>query len=478
MFDGNSIYSVVGLIIQLLYLGTIIGTIGVIVLDNRDPFKTMAWVLVLIFLPFIGILLYVFFGRSTRRHRIISQKAFSNMMRRPSAEYTEGEGGEVPVQYRTLVSFFRNTNQSFLFGRNSVETYADGYSMLHSLIKILSSAKDHIHMEYYIFMDDAVGHLIRDILIDKAHQGVEVRVLYDDVGCWKVDNEFFEVMREEGIDVRSFLKVRFPLFTSKVNYRNHRKIVVVDGKVGMVGGMNLADRYVKGVEWGIWRDTQWLLRGKAVHGLQTVFLLDWYFVDRSLIDAPKYFPEASADGDCQIQIVTSMPAGLWHEIMQGILFALASARSYFYLQTPYFLPTAPVLTALQSAALAGVDVRIIIPEKGDSKLTQYATRSYVHDLLVAGVKVYLYQKGFIHSKMMVSDDLLCTVGTTNADFRSFEHNFEVNAFAYNHSLACQLRELFLEDQHESSRVMLKEWDRRPYRKRVPESIIRLLAPLL
>lgn len=194
-------------------------------------------------------------------------------------------------------------------------------------------------MEFYIFEDDAIGRMVRDVLMEKAKQGVEVRVIYDDVGCWHVPNRFYEQMREAGVEVRSFLKVRFPLFTSKVNYRNHRKIVVIDGRVGFVGGMNLAERYMRGFSWGIWRDTHLLLEGKAVHGLQTAFLLDWYFVDRTLITSARYFPKVDACGTSLAQIVTAEPIGPWKEIMQGLVMAITGARKYFYIQTPYFLPT-------------------------------------------------------------------------------------------------------------------------------------------
>lgn len=249
-------------------------------------------------------------------------------------------------------------------------------------------------------------------------------------------------MREAGIEVRSFLKVRFPLFTSKVNYRNHRKIVVIDGRVGFVGGMNLAERYMRGVAWGIWRDTHLLLEGKAVHGLQTAFLLDWYFVDRTLITSARYFPKIDCVGSALAQIVTSEPVGPWREIMQGLCMALMGARKYFYMQTPYFLPTESVLVAMRTAALAGVDVRLMIPMRADSRLTHLASCSYLADVLQAGVKVYFYKKGFLHSKLMVSDDELSTVGSTNIDFRSFEHNFEVNAFVYDVETALQMREIF------------------------------------
>lgn len=289
---------------------------------------------------------------------------------------------------------------------------------------------------------------------------------------------FFEEMRNAGIEVRSFLKVRFPLFTSRVNYRNHRKIVVIDGRVGFVGGMNLAERYMRGFSWGIWRDTHIMLEGKAVHGLQTAFLLDWYFVDRTLITASRYFPKIDSCGTSLVQIVTSEPIGPWKEIMQGLTVAITGAKKYFYMQTPYFLPTEQILAAMQTAALSGVDVRLMLPERADNWITHLGSRSYLRDVMQAGVKVFFYKKGFLHSKLMVSDDMLSTVGSTNVDFRSFEHNFEVNAFMYDVETALEMKEIFLQDQRESTQIFLKNWVRRSWRQKAAESVVRLLAPLL
>lgn len=457
----------------------IIGTILVIVMDNRNPVKTMAWILVLIFLPVVGLVFYFFFGRSRKHERIIGKKVYGHLLKKPMAEYLSQTSCEVPPAYTRLISLFRNANQSLPFEGNTIETYTSGASLLASLIRQLQRAEHHIHIESYIFEDDAIGRMVRDILVEKSQAGVEVRVLYDDVGCWQVPNRFFEEMREAGIDVRSFLKVRFPHFTNKVNYRNHRKIIVIDGRVGFVGGMNLAERYVRGLPWGIWRDTHLMLKGKAVHGLQTAFLLDWYFVDRTLMTAATYFPKIETDcGSSLVQIVTSEPVGPWREIMQGLIMAISGARKYFYIQTPYFLPTDSILIALQTAALSGVDVRLMLPQKADNRVTHLGSCSYLADVLQAGVKVYLYQRGFLHSKLMVSDDQLSTVGSTNMDFRSFEHNFEVNAFIYDTETALQMREIFLQDQRDCRQITLKTWQKRSWRHKAAESIVRLLSPLL
>jgi cardiolipin synthase len=299
----NEIFAVA---FNVLYFVIIIGTIFIVILDNRNPVKTMAWVLVLFFLPIVGLVFYFFFGRSTRKEKLISKKGFTRLIKRPMAEYQAQKAFKCPDEQHQLMRFFRKVNNALPFEGNATEVFTDGYSMLYSLMKEISKAKHHIHLQFYIFEDDPAGRLLRDLLIDKARQGVEVRLLYDDVGCWKVPHAFFDEMRGAGIEARSFLKVRFPLFTSKVNYRNHRKIVVIDGRVAYTGGMNIALRYMKGFPWGIWRDTHIKIEGKAVYGLQTAFLTDWYVVDRTLITSSRYFPEVGIFGKALIQIMADL----------------------------------------------------------------------------------------------------------------------------------------------------------------------------
>lgn len=462
----------------LIYFAVVITTIFIVILDNRNPIRTMAWILVLFFLPVVGLLFYLFFGRSTRKEQLITKKGYARLSKRPMMEYQTQESLAGNVSKQRLVSFFTQVNSALTFEGNQVEFYTNGYSMIQSMIRELSRARHHIHLEYYIFEDDAVGRLLRDVLIDRARAGVKVRVLYDDVGCWKVDHAFYEQMLCEGIEVQGFLKVRFPQFTSKVNYRNHRKLTIIDGEVGFIGGMNIAERYLKGVSWGSWRDTQVKLSGKAVYGLQTAFLTDWYAVDRSLITSAEYFPAMPSRGETIAQIVTSDPVGEWKDIMQGLMMAICSARHYFYVQSPYFVPTEQIKTALQTAALSGVDVRLMLPKRADTWLIHESSLSYLEDMMKAGVKIYLYRRGFLHSKLMVCDDELSTVGSTNMDFRSFEHNFEANAFFYDKMTALAIKNIFLEDQKHCLLLSSKIWNKRSWKNKVIESIVRLLAPLL
>jgi len=479
MFIWGLFESVFSAIVSLLFLLAVVATIVVIVMDNRNPYKTLAWVLVLVFLPVVGLALYYFFGQDTRREKLISKKGFKRLTKYPMMEFQMQESYKVSEEKQhQLIRFFQRVNLAFPFEGNSMEIFQDGSSMLQALLATINSAKHHIHVEFYIFEDDAVGRLVKDALVDKAREGVEIRVLYDDVGCWKVPHRFYDEMREAGIEARGFLKVRFPRFTSKVNYRNHRKLVVVDGRIGFIGGMNLAERYLKGVPWGIWKDIMMRVEGKAVYGFQMAFLTDWYATDHSLITSSSYFPPMEAKGTSLMQVVTSDPVGEWKDIMQGLLIAITSAQKYVYIQSPYLLPTEPILLALKTAAAAGVDVRIMIPEKSDSRMVHWGTMSYLQELMEAGIKIYMYQKGFLHSKLIVCDDCLSSVGSTNMDFRSFEHNFEINAFMYDKTSALMLKDIFLSDQKDAKLLHLKEWRMRPWSQKVKESVIRLFAPLL
>ncbi len=449
-----------------------------VVLNNRNPVKTVSWILLLIFLPLLGLLLYFFFGWDTRRLRYINRRSLSQIMRRSKLSYPEHIALEPPKEYAGLISFFENSADAHLTGHSTVDIITDGRDFMNNLLQEVRDAKEHIHLMFYIFEDDATGVALRDALVEKAREGVEVRVIYDSVGCWSVKPSFFDEIRKAGGYVASFLKVRFPLLTNKINYRNHRKVVVIDGKVGFVGGFNVADRYITGGRWSKWRDTMLVLRGSAVYGLQITFLADWFFADSSLVSGKRYFPMMNFGKGALAQIVTSNPTGYCRTIMSGFTISLLNAKEYVYMQTPYLMPDDTVLMAIQNAARSGVDVRLMIPIHSDSRIADYAAYSYLGELLNAGVKIYLYREGFLHSKMFVSDDMLSVVGSANIDFRSFYYNFEVNTYVYDADVACRLRSIFMDDIKSCRQLTLKEYRERTRMQRCLESVARLLSPLL
>lgn len=451
-----------------------------VLMDNRQPAKTMAWMLVLMFIPFLGIILYIFFGQNTRKERKIWQQSLDQLTKHSMLEFVEQKDFNIPEEYRTISNLFMNQNLALPFKNNEVEIYTSGYDFFPSLLMEIGKAEHHIHIDTFIISDDPLGRIIADALIDKARQGVEVRLIYDDVGSWRTPNSFFTRMRNEGIEVYAFMPVRFPAFTSRVNYRNHRKICVIDGEVGFIGGMNIARRYVQGTPKQSWRDTHVKLTGAAVYGLQRAFLVDWYFVSKVLITERSYYPEIIiGQNNSLVQVVTSSPTSLWPEIEQGYVRILTNAKHYVYMETPYFLPTDPILFAMRVAALSGVDVRLMIPYETDTKVVEWASRSYVIEASKAGVKILLYRKGFNHSKLLVSDDAMATIGSTNVDFRSFENDFEANAFFYDKKIALQVKEVFLADQKDSIDLDdVRRFIKKPFLQRLWESFVRLLSPLL
>ncbi|ATV54419.1 cardiolipin synthase [Prevotella intermedia] len=461
---------------------TVIAIVAMItvLLEHRQPAKTIAWVLVLSFLPLVGIVLYFFFGRRTRKNRHIWEKSLNQLTKRSMIEFAEQKQLELPEEHKELIQLFVNQNFALPFKNNETNVYVSGYEFFPALLAEISKATHHIHIVSYIIDDDPLGRLLRDALIDKARKGIEVRLLFDDVGSWKTPNRFFEQMREEGIEVHPFMPVRFPAFTGKVNYRNHRKIIVIDGKVGFIGGMNLAQRYVKGHKGIMWRDTHVKISGAAVYGLQRAFLVDWFHADRTLITDRKYYPDTTiTPNNNLIQIVTSSPTNVWEELEQGYIKILLSAKRYVYMETPYFLPTEPIFFAMRTAALSGVDVRLMVSLKTDSKLVQMASRSYLTQTIQAGVKVICYEEGFNHTKLLVADDNVATIGSANIDFRSFENNFEANAFFYDNSMAQRIKDIFLTDETKCVPLeKIKEINHKSFIYRLWESVVRLLSPLL
>ena len=468
-------------IFLIVYIGTTLAVMTKVLMDHRQPAKTMAWLLVLTFVPIVGIVLYFFFGQNTRRERLVSQRSMDRLTKRSMLEYA-GQGQlQLPQAHREIINLFTNLNLALPYKDNDVEVFTNGHDFFLDLLREIGRARHHIHLGTYIIEDDALGRLVADALIDKARQGVEVRLLYDDVGCWSVRTAFFERMMREGIQVQAFMPVRFPMFTSKMNYRNHRKLCIIDGRTGYIGGMNIALRYVKGTRRQEWRDTHLRLRGGAVYGIQRAFLVDWYFMARTLITDQAYYPELSPHirNHCIAQVVTSSPVSPWPDIMQGYMRILLEAKEYVYMESPYFLPTEPILFAMRTASQAGVDIRLMLPARSDSRIIEWAGRSYTQAALEAGVKVCFYCAGFNHSKLLVCDDSLCTCGSTNVDFRSFENNFEANVFFYDRDMALRLKKVYLDDEAEC--IVLDNPDifaHRPFLARLWESLIRLLSPLL
>ena len=458
---------------------------------KRDPLRTMMWVIVLYFLPVAGLILYFFFGQNYRKTKIFNKKTLRDLKyidRLTKRQVHLLHKNEIFEDYnskqdvRNIMTLLLNNSKALVSRHNRIETYHTGAATFEAMKTALRSAKSHVHMESYIIEDDRIGNEIKEILVEKAREGIDVRVIYDDVGSWHLGSKYTRDIIRAGGKILPFMKVRFPFFSSKLNYRNHRKILVIDGKVAFMGGINIADRYLDGGKYGYWADTHMKIEGESVESLQIIFMVDWYFVSREILlkRCEKYFPaHPSVREETLVQIVTSGPDSDWASIMQAYFFIINGARKHIYISTPYFTPNESILTALKTKSLSGVDVRLMLPRKSDSCLVYLSTLSYLSELMEAGVKVYLYAKGFNHSKFITVDGHLSAVGSANIDMRSFEHNFEVTSIIYDERITKQLEKSFQIDiQNNSKPVNPERWNARHSYNNIREGFARLLTPLL
>ena len=438
----------------------------------------------MIVLPGLGFIIYLLLGQNFSRARLFKEKKeFDTIKRRElSKDFTSKEhehiGGE---QYLDLIRMNYTHSGAKCTYNNEVDVYYNGVDKFAQLIKDLKNAKKFIHIQYYIIRPDRLGKKIMSILEEKAAEGVEVRFLVDSMGSYKVTRRSLRNFTKNGGKFEIFFPEIFPHVNTRINYRNHRKMVVIDGEYGYIGGFNVGDEYInENKHIGFWRDTHIRIRGEAVNDLTNRFLLDWcYASGEEIEDFSKFYPKNPIrDGDIAIQIVTSGPDHNEEYIKNAYMKMINNAKKYVYLETPYFVPDSPMLEALKLSALSGVDVRLIIPGKPDHIFMKWAASAYIGDLLNAGAKVYLYQNGFIHAKTIVADGKVCTVGTANMDMRSYSLNFEVNAFIYDDRVANNLETQFFKDIEDCKVMTKEEYDKRSITLRIRESIIRLISPIL
>ena len=458
-----------------------------IILEKRSPYRTAAWILVLILIPVFGVIFYLIFGQEYRKQKIFSRSGIKGLGKIRNLSLKQLRYIRTKNKYRNkvihekenIIRLLLNNSNSLLTTGNEVKILEDGSNTFEAIFEAIRNAEHHIHLEYYIFSDDKIGNRLKDLLIEKSLQGVEVRIIIDDVGSWGLKRKFINELRKSGVEIYPFMEVRFPRLTSQVNFRNHRKILIVDGSIGFTGGINIADRYIEGMKKiGAWRDTHLQITGDAVTCMQIVFAADWYFCINENLTGVKYFKPFTEKPGTAMQISASGPDSDWENISQAFFAAITNARKKVYIVTPYLMPPSNILSALKVAALSSIDVRIIIPRKSDALIPRWSSFSYVGELLEAGVNIYFYEAGFIHSKYMIVDDTFATVGTTNLDFRSLETNFEVNAFIYDTAFAAQLETVFTTDLQNSNRVLLKDWEKRPWHKKLRESVAHIISPLL
>lgn len=496
MTDLSNVFILEGLIRNnylfiVLFLLNLSFVFTIIFMERRSAGSIWAWILVLSLLPILGFILYLLFGRQIQRKAIfeISEKDKKGLNQLVSQQLSalkeDNFDPENPhiKQYKTMIRSLLYNNAAFYTNQNEVEILLDGDTKFNRLKEDIQNAQSYIHIQYYIFRNDALGKSIIDLLEQKLDEGLEVKMLYDDIGSKSLSFRDLKTFKQKGGLVEAFFPSKLPIINFRMNNRNHRKIVVIDGKIGYVGGFNVGNEYLGlSKKFGNWRDTHLKIKGGAVHALQLRFILDWnsqssrYDIEHD----SKYFPKIQLESteNMGIQIASSGPDEFWEQIKYGYLKMINMAKKDIYIQTPYFVPDESFMDALKIAALGGVNVHLMIPNKPDHPFVYWATYKNAAALLEVGANVYLYEDGFLHAKTLTIDDEITSVGTTNMDNRSFALNFEVNAFVYNETIAKQLRESFEEDLKVCSKLTTERYEQRSLWIKFKESISQLLSPIL
>src|SRR6056297_2289391 len=462
-----------------------------ILLENRDPIRASSLILLLFILPGIGLIIYFFLGRNYRKKKMFEAKKDSDRLFIYKLKKQIKIGSEELINKHQVVldnkyllaKMLLNDNYFGLTGNNNLKPLINGEEKFPELFNDLENAKDHIHIEYFIMENGILFEQLKSVLLKKRIEGVTIRIIYDDFGSRHLRNKSINELKKAGIEIYPFYKTYFPYMANRINYRNHRKVVVIDGKTGFIGGLNLSDKYTNNLsskKTFYWRDTHLKIEEPAVRYLQYIFLLDWQFSsDQTLLYNSLFFPNLkNNDNGKLVQIISGGPDLLRETVMTAYFKAIVDAEKECYITTPYFIPSQGIITAIKQAALSGVDVRLLVPGESDSWLLNSASNTYYYDLLSSGVKIFRYKKGFVHAKTIVIDNNLSIVGSANMDYRSFDYNFEDNAIIYDPDFNNEIKHQFLKDLEESEQITQEEWENCPLRVRLKESIARLLSPIL
>ena len=472
------------LIFSLFFLINIIITILIIILERKRPEKTIAWLLIIVFMPPIGLLFYIFLGRNWKRYKLSDD---FNPLVKELINYTI-RSTENP-KYMPLMKLLGKNSESPVFLNNEITIFKDGIEKFEALKYELLRAKNHIHLEYYIVKNDNIGNEIKDILIQKAQEGVNIKFILDRVGSIKLGKKYIKDLKESGIEVLQYSYFLAPILSSintQINYRNHRKIVVIDGETSFVGGINIGDEYLGKGELGYWRDTHLMIKGNFTLGLQAIFLDDYITIKKTVKDyrfddknIEEYFSPSKFYAGKTMQMVKSGPDSSQPSIMQAIIKMISMAKNHIYITTPYFIPSESIMEALKIASLSGIDVRILFPGQYDHFIVYYASRTYLYELMKCGAKVYFYDKNsFIHAKTITVDGEIASVGTANIDIRSFELNYEINAIIYDEEKTQELERLFEKDLEKSIMIGTDYYENLPRTIKFIEAVTRLFSYLL
>jgi cardiolipin synthase A/B len=471
--------------LSLLISLSVIFIAFVIFLENRHPTQTLTWLVVLGSFPLVGFIFYLLFGRNHRKERMYRKKYFLDKQAYLTVEgeddpRSEEKIGLMAEHQARLFSLAQKLGNSPISFDTTTKVLTNGEETFQHILEQLNRARHHIHLEYYIVRHDHIGQEIKKVLIEKASQGVKVRFLYDAVGSWQLSKGYINELKAAGVETVCFGPVKVPFLNNKFNFRNHRKIIVIDGTVGFVGGLNIGDEYLgRNQSIGYWRDTHLMLRGEAVRTLQLIFLQDWYYMtNHSFLTAEYLSPQIDDKSHGGVQLIAGGPDTEWSVIKNIFFSMIASAKESVWIASPYFIPDEDIFSAIKVAALSGIDVRLLVPNRPDKRIVFHASRSYFPELLEAGVKVYEYERGFMHSKIIIVDRELASIGTANMDMRSFHLNFEVNAFLFRTKSTEKLVDEYLNDLNYAKQLELASFNKRHIGLRLYESTARLMSPLL
>lgn len=473
----------VSIILIVTYLINILFAFSLIFFERKEPNTTWAWLIILLVLPGIGFIIYLFLGQNLSRQKIFREKKVTDekKVKELLEKFKkEKENSNISEEFIDLIRMNYNNSGVLYTSGNKVDTFIEGEEKFKALIDDIRSAKKFIHIEYYIFKMDSLGKTIINELKKKVEEGVEVRLLADGMGSKTLRGNKIKYIRSLGIKFHLFFPGFLPYINTRVNFRNHRKIVVIDGKVGYVGGFNVGDEYInKGEQFAYWRDTHIRVQGEAVNELNKRFILDWdYASEGELKNYDEYFLEQEDYGDIGMQIISSGPDHKEEYIKNAYMKIINNAKERIYIQTPYLVPDEPIKEALKIAALSGVDVRIMVPGKPDHFFMEWILSANIGELMESGVRIYKYQKGFIHSKTIIADGKVASIGTANLDIRSFQLNFEISAIIFDSDFTKEQEKIFLNDIKDSKQVILEEYENRGRSIRIKEALIRLIAPIL
>lgn len=481
--------AVVTIITVILFIINFLLAGGLVFLERRSAQSVWAWILVLFFLPIVGFILYMLFGRTIYRQELFKldeddKVGLEHLVSEQLEEIKFDRltfSSPIAEKHKKQIHMLLYNNQSFVTSNNDVTTFTDMNEKFNHMLKDIAAAEDHIHFQYYIFKMDNIGTELYKALLKKQREGVSVRILYDDIGSRSLSLRNFSDIRHAGGLVEAFFPSKLPLINPRINNRNHRKIVVIDGKVGYIGGANVGDEYLgRDSKMGAWRDTHLRIEGNAVKSLQLRFMLDWNSHDtrNNMKHEDHFFPEIGSVGDTTMQIASSGPDENYQQIKFGYLKMIYNAKRTIHIQSPYFIPDQSIMEAIRIAILSGIKVKIMIPSFPDHPFVYWATYSNVASLMRMGAEVYMYQPGFLHQKVFIIDDELVSVGTTNVDNRSFILNFEVNAFMYDDIEATKHRKIFENDIKHCEILTEEKYKNRGFWIKIKEGLANLISPIL